>query len=123
MTDTIVPLADEYLEAAETIRANAAVRKALDASDEAAKEIIRKHLAEGDIGVDPATGEALVKVKPGARVFNETEARKNWPADVLARVTRVVTEEKIDKTLAQDILPPAVYDLGCKQNKPSVVTA
>lgn len=122
MIDDQVVLEDEYLLAAHTIRENAKKRRELDAEDEKAKEILQKVLAIGEEGVDP-DGHALVKVRPGNRIWNESEARKNLPADMLARITRTVTEEKVDKDLAKDILPPALYDLCTKQNKPSVVPA
>ena len=118
----VVVLEDEFLAAAEVIRRNAATRKRIDAEDEQAKEILAKILTEGETGVSP-DGEPLVKIRPGNRVWNEAEARKNLPADMLARITRVKTEEVIDKTLAKDILPPALYDLCTKPNKSSVVPA
>jgi hypoxanthine phosphoribosyltransferase len=119
--DTVL-LEDDYLDAAETIRRNAETRKRLDNEDEKAKEILAKILTDGETGVSP-DGEPLVKMRPGNKMWNESEARKNLPADMLARITRTVTEEKVDKELARDILPPALYDLCTKQNRSSVVPA
>ena len=120
MTDTTIVLTDEYLEAAAELREAQADKKAAEEREKHAKEILAKILAEGDTGVSP-DGEMLVQVKRGARVFNEAEALKNWPASVLATVTRTVTKDEIDRDLAKEILPPAIWEMGCRTNKPSVV--
>jgi len=119
MSDPVL-LEDEYLQAANRLRVNASIRKDLDAEDARAKEILAKVLAEGEKGISP-DGELLVQVKPGARVWNESAARANLPADLLTAITVTVTEERLDKQKAKDTLAPAIYELCCKANKASVV--
>lgn len=119
MSDPVM-LEDEYLDAALVLKANASLRKRLDLEDERAKEIIAKVLAEGEKGISP-DGELLVQVKPGARVWNESAARANLPADLLKAITVTVTEERLDKQKAKDTLAPAIYDLCTKANRASVV--
>jgi hypothetical protein len=120
MIDTYIPLADDFLAAAHELQEITREQKALAAREKTCKEIIAKHLVEGQTGVDPLTGEALVAITHGAKVWNEGEAMKNLPADILATLTVTVTETRVDKDRAQDILPPALYALCCKTNKPSV---
>ncbi len=120
MSDPVL-LEDEYLEAAHRLRSNAALRKQLDVEDTRAKEILAKVLAEGETGIDQLTGEPLVQVKPGARVWNEAAARTNLPADLVKAITVTVTEERLDKQKAKDTLAPAIYELCTKANKASVV--
>jgi hypothetical protein len=123
MTDPAVLLEDEYLTAARTLQANKATRARIDAEDDAAKEILRKLLAEGETGIDPGTGEILVKVRVGARVFDEATATRQLPDDLRASVTVTETVTRIDKQRAKDLLAPALYDLCCKASKPAVVPA
>jgi hypothetical protein len=120
MTEENVPLTDDFLDAAHELREITMERKRLDAREKTCKEIISKHLVEGQTGFDPESGEALVRVAHGAMVWNEEQARKNLPASMLASLTDVVTVEIVDKGKAQEILPPALYALCCKQSKPSV---
>lgn len=120
MAEVIVE--DEFLAAAETIRVNAEIRRRIDEEDERAKEILAKVLTDGDTAVS-ADGEPLVKMRRGALVFNEEQARKALPPETLALVTVTITESRVDKKLCQDILGDAVYAKCCRQNKSSVVPA
>lgn len=120
MTEENVPLTDDYLDAARELREIQAESKRLAAREKTCKEIIAKHLVEGQTGVDPETGEALVQVTHGAKVWSEPEAMKNLPADILQTLIVTKTESHVDKDRAQDILPPALYALCCKTNKASV---
>lgn len=122
MTDgNVVPLTDDYLDAAVELR-EVLKRKAELAEREAElKEIITKALAEGETGLDPETGEALVVVKRGARVWNEAAALQALPAHLVEALT--VTETKLDKDKAKAVLAPALYEKCCKANKPSVTLA
>lgn len=133
MTDTPldgVLLEDDFLDAARTLRENAATRARIDAEDAHAKEILAKVLTDGETGVD-ADGTPLVKMKPGNLVWNDEAAAANLPADVLPRVTVVepahmveVPEKRyIDKAKAKDVLAPALYRLCCKPNKSTIVIA
>jgi hypothetical protein len=117
--DTRVVLEDEYLDAAQTLRRNAGLRKQLDYEDARAREILAKVLATGETGTD-INGDLLVKVQPGARVFNEQAARDHLPPDLLASITITVTEERLDRQKAKDTLAPALYALACKQNADTI---
>ena len=119
---TLVPLADEYLDAARTLRVNAVKRARLDDEDAAAKEILAKLLTDGDTGVDE-TGQPLVRMRPGAHVWSETQARDVLPTDTIERLTVTRTETVLDKGLAKDTLAPAIYAACCKRNKSTVVPA
>ena len=140
-----VALVDEGLDAARRFRANAATRERLDREDEQDRELIAKYLAEGETGVDE-DGTPLVKVHPGAQVFNEATARAQLPADLIGLITvteettridetlaaQVLTAEqlsaitvttvtrRLDRTKAKDTLAPALYVLACKQNRPTI---
>lgn len=122
-----VLLEDDFLTAARTLREIERRRSqfALDtgAEERDAKEIIAKVLAEGETGVDPDTGEELVTIRPGAKVWNEAAAKANLPADLLASITSVTTREitTVDKDRAKQTFAPAIYDLCTKQNKASLV--
>ena len=118
--DRTVPLEDDFLTAARELRTITREQKALAEREKTCKEILAKHLMPGEVGVDSETGEPLVQVYSGAQVWNEAEAVKNLPADILATLTVTKTETHVDKERAQDILPPALYALCCKANKPSV---
>ena len=120
MTDNAVLLEDEYLAAANELREITAQEKNLTARKDRCKEILAKVLAEGETGVDE-DGQMLVKVKPGARVWNETAARENLPENLLAAITVTVTEERLDKDKAKAIFGDALYERCTKANKPSVV--
>jgi hypothetical protein len=133
MTDTPldgVLLEDDFLDAARTLRENAATRARIDAEDAHAKEILAKVLTDGETGVD-ADGTPLVKMKPGNLVWNDEAAAANLPADVLPRVTvtepahtiEVPERTYVDKAKAKDVLAPALYRLCCKPNKSTVVIA
>lgn len=118
-TDHTVILEDVVLDAANTLRANAELRRILDAQDAAAKAVIAERLFAGETGTN-ADGEPLVKIQPGARVWNEAEARKHLTPELLASITVTVTEERLDKTKAKDTLAPAIYAQCTKANADSV---
>lgn len=117
---TNVELTDEYLEAADELREVSAERKRLDARETRAKEILAKILAEGDLGTD-AEGRPLVEVRPGALRWDEDTARANLPADLVAALEVTETVTRLDKQKAKDTLAPALYELGCKRTRASVV--
>lgn len=126
MSDVNVLLEDEYLAAARTLRDIDTRRKQFNADIAAqeadAREILAKILAEGETGVDE-DGTPLVAIRPGAKVWNETAAKANLPADLLASITTVETRtvETIDKQRAKDTFAPAIYDLCTRQNRASLV--
>jgi hypothetical protein len=119
-TDHNVLLEDDYLQAAKDLAEIAATRKRLDAREKHAREIIEKHLSEGETGVD-SDGVALVTIRPGAKVWNEAAARANLPGELLASIEVTETVTRLDRQKAKDTFAPAIYDLATKQNKASVV--
>lgn len=119
MDDHPVLLEDEYLAAARTLAVNALTRARLDADDAAAKELLAKVLAEGETGVN-ADGLPMVRVQPGALVFDERTAREHLDAASIAAIEVTETTTRLDRQRAKDILAPALYALACKQNKPSI---
>lgn len=116
MTDNTVLLEDDVLVAAIELRDIARARRDLEAREKAAKEVLAKHLATGETGVDPA-GNPLVTVRAGARRFDPAAATANLPPEVLATISVTAPDGK----RAKEILAPALYDLCTKQNAPSVV--
>lgn len=117
--DTTVVLEEDYLEAARTLVDNAATRARLDAEDSKAKEILAKQLTDGETGIDPH-GNPMVKMTPGALVFDEKTARANLDQQSIALIEVTETVTRLDRTKAKDILAPALYRLACRQNKSSI---
>ena len=111
-----VQLSGEYLDAAVELRAIAIEKKDLATREAECKRIIEKHLAVGDRGVTP-DGWEIITVRAGARRFDAAMAAENLPKEVLAQITTL----QVDAQRAKSILAPALYDLCCTENKPSVI--
>lgn len=123
MTENPTPvlLEDEFLDAARELRAITIERRDLDTREAECKAILAVRLAAGETGVD-LSGTALVKVKAGARVWNEDTARKalvDHGLDTLIPQIEV-TETHLDKIKAKQLLPGDLYDACCRQNKDSI---
>jgi hypothetical protein len=115
MNDHVI-LDGEYLDAAVELRAIAAEKKDLATREAECKRIIEKHLAVGDRGVT-VDGEEVVTVRAGAKRFDAGLAAENLPAEVLAQITTL----QVDAQRAKTILAPALYELCCTENRPSVI--
>ena len=111
-----VILDGEYLDAAVKLRAIAREKKDLATREAECKRIIEKHLAVGERGVSP-DGEEVVTVRAGAKRFDAGLAAENLPAEVLAQITTL----QVDAQRAKTILAPALYELCCTENRPSVI--
>ena len=111
-----VQLDGDYLKAAIELRAIAIEKKDLATREAECKRIIEKHLAIGDRGVTP-DGEEIITVRAGARRFDVGLATENLPTAVLAQITTM----QVDAQRAKTILAPALYDLCCTENRPSVI--
>ena len=111
-----VQLSGEYLDAAVELHAIAQEKKDLATREAECKRIILKHLAVGDRGVTP-DGWEIITVRAGARRFDAMVAAENLPKEVLAQITTL----QVDAQRAKSILAPALYDLCCAENRPSVI--
>lgn len=111
-----VQLDGDYLKAAIELRQIAEIKKNLAPLEAECKRIIEKHLAVGDRGVTP-DGEEIITVRAGARRFDAGLAAENLPKEVLAQITTM----QVDAQRAKTILAPALYDLCCAENRPSVI--
>jgi hypothetical protein len=111
-----VILDGEYLNAALMLREIARRKRELSDREAECKRIIEKHLAVGDRGVT-VDGEEVVTVRAGAKRFDAGLASENLPASVLAQITTL----QVDAQRAKTILAPALYDLCCTENRPSVI--
>jgi hypothetical protein len=111
-----VILDGEYLNAALMLREIAKRKKELAEREAECKRIIEKHLAIGERGVT-VDGEEVVTVRAGARRFDAGLASENLPKEVLAQITTM----QVDAQRAKTILAPALYDLCCSENRPSVI--
>ena len=111
-----VQLNGEYLDAAIELRAIAIEKKDLATREAECKRVIEKHLNVGERGVTP-DGEEIITVRAGARRFDPALAAANLPTAVLAQITTL----QVDAQRAKTILAPALYNLSCTENKPSVI--
>ena len=111
-----VQLEGEYLNAAVELRQIAAIKKNLAPLEAECKRVIEAYLNIGERGVTP-DGEEIITVRAGARRFDAAMAAENLPKDVLAQITTL----QVDPQRAKTILAPALYDLCCTENKPSVI--
>jgi hypothetical protein len=111
-----VILDGEYLNAALMLREIARRKKELTEREAECKRIIEKHLAIGDRGVT-VDGEEVVTVRAGAKRFDAGMASENLPKEVLAQITTM----QVDAQRAKTILAPALFDLCCSENRPSVI--
>jgi hypothetical protein len=111
-----VILDGEYLDAAVELRAIAAEKKDLATREAECKRIIEKHLAVGERGVT-LDGEEIITVRAGAKRFDAGLAAENLPKEVLAQITTL----QVDAQRAKTILAPALFDLCCTENRPSVI--
>jgi hypothetical protein len=115
---TNIELTDDFLEAAVELRYVTAEIAKLETQAKHCKEILAKHLIVGDIGTD-ANGHALVKMQKGSARFKPELAKANLPADVLASIMVTAPDGK----RAKDILAPALYELTCSEDAPSIRVA
>ena len=111
-----VQLSGEYLDAAVELHAIAQEKKDLATREAECKRIIEAYLNVGDRGVTP-DGWEIITVRAGARRFDPAMAAENLPASVLAQITTL----QVDPQRAKTILAPALYDLCCAENRPSVI--
>ena len=111
-----VILESEYLDAAVELQAIAQEKKDLATREAECKRIIEKHLAIGERGVTP-DGEEIVTVRAGAKRFDAGMAAEYLPKEVLAQITTM----QVDAQRAKTILAPALYELCCTENRPSVI--
>jgi hypothetical protein len=111
-----VILDGEYLYAAIELQQINLRKKELATREAECKRIIEKHLAIGERGVTP-DGEEVVTVRAGAKRFDAGLAAENLPPAVLAQITTL----QVDAQRAKTILAPALYDLCCTENRPSVI--
>jgi hypothetical protein len=111
-----VQLNGEYLNAAVELHAIAQEKKDLATREAQCKRIIEKHLAVGERGVTP-DGEEIITVRAGAKRFDAGLAAENLPKEVLAQITTL----QVDAQRAKTILAPALYELCCTENRPSVI--
>jgi hypothetical protein len=111
-----VILNGEYLDAAVQLQAIAREKKDLATREAECKRIIEKHLAIGERGVT-SDGEEIITVRAGAKRFDAGLAAENLPPAVLAQITTL----QVDAQRAKTILAPALYDLCCTENRPSVI--
>ena len=111
-----VQLNGEYLDAAVELRQIAAIKKNLAPLEAECKRVIEAYLAIGERGVTP-DGEEIITVRAGARRFDPGLAAENLPKEVLAQITTL----QVDPQRAKAILAPALFDLCCTENRPSVI--
>jgi hypothetical protein len=111
-----VILNGEYLDAAFQLQAIAREKKDLATREAECKRIIEKYLNIGERGVTP-DGEEIITVRAGAKRFDAGLAAENLPKEVLAQITTL----QVDAQRAKTILAPALYDLCCTENRPSVI--
>ena len=111
-----VILDGEYLNAAIELRNIAEIKKNLATIEAECKRVIEKHLAIGERGVTP-DGDEIITVRAGAKRFDAGLAAENLPKEVLAQITTL----QVDAQRAKTILAPALYDLCCTENRPSVI--
>jgi hypothetical protein len=111
-----VQLNGEYLDAAVQLHAIAVEKKDLAIREAECKRIIEKHLAVGDRGVTP-DGWEIITVRAGAKRFDAGLAAENLPKEILAQITTL----QVDAQRAKTILAPALYELCCTENRPSVI--
>ena len=91
-------------------------KKELAEEEAECKLIIMEYLAVGDRGLN-LDGEEIITVRAGARRFDPAMAAENLPKEVLAQITTL----QVDPQRAKSILAPALFDLCCTENKPSVI--
>jgi len=111
-----VLLDGEYLDAANELRAIRLEKKDLATREAECKRIIEKHLAVGEKGISP-DGKEIVAFRAGAKRFDAALATENLPPSVLAQITTL----QVDAQRAKTILAPALYNLCCAENRPSVI--
>ena len=111
-----VQLNGASLDAAVELRYIAVEKKDLATREAECKRIIEAYLNIGERGVTP-DGEEIITVRAGARRFDPALAVENLPSEVLAKITTL----QVDPQRAKAILAPALYDLCCTENKPSVI--
>lgn len=66
-------------------------------------------------------GEPVWIVAPGNRRWNDDKAREVLPETLIEAIT--VIEPRIDRKLAKQVLPPALYLECTVQNKPHIAKA
>ena len=66
-------------------------------------------------------GEPAWSVRSGNRTWNERKAREVLPEQLLEAIT--VTEPRLDRTLAKEMLPPALYAECTTEGRPYVAKA
>lgn len=111
-----VQLNGEYLDAAIELHKIAEIKKNLAPLEAECKRVIEAYLNIGDRGVTP-DGWEIITVRAGARRFDPALAADNLPKEVLAQITTL----QVDPQRAKAILAPALYDLCCTENRPSVI--
>jgi hypothetical protein len=111
-----VILESEYLKAAIELRNIAEIKKNLSPIEAECKAMIEAYLNIGERGVTP-DGEEIITVRAGAKRFDAGLAAENLPPAVLAQITTL----QVDPQRAKTILAPALYDLCCTENRPSVI--
>jgi len=111
-----VILDGEYLSAAVQLRNLAFIKKQLNEQEAGCKRIIEAYLNIGERGVTP-DGEEIITVRAGAKRFDAGLAAENLPKEVLAQITTL----QVDAQRAKTILAPALYELCCTENRPSVI--
>jgi hypothetical protein len=111
-----VILDGEYLKAAIELRNIAEIKKNLFFIEAECKVRIEAYLNIGERGVTP-DGEEIVTVRAGAKRFDAGMAAENLPKEVLAQITTL----QVDAQRAKTILAPALYELCCTENRPSVI--
>ena len=111
-----IKLEGVYLYAANKLREIAAQKKDLATIESECKAIIEAYLNIGERGVTP-DGEEIITVRAGARRFDAAMAAENLPKEVLAQITTL----QVDPQRAKTILAPALFDLCCTENRPSVI--
>ena len=111
-----VILDGEYLDAAVELHAIAKEKKDLATREAECKRVIEAYLNIGDRGVTP-DGWEIVTVRAGAKRFDAGMAAEYLPKEVLAQITTL----QVDAQRAKTILAPALYDLCCTENRPSVI--
>ena len=111
-----VQLNGEYLDAAVQLHYIALEKKDLAIREAECKRIIEAYLNIGDRGVTP-DGKEIITVRAGAKRFDAGLAAENLPKEVLAQITTL----QVDAQRAKTILAPALYELCCTENRPSVI--
>ncbi len=113
---TKVIFTGELEKAALRLREINLIKKLLADEEAECKLIIMNWLDVGDRGVN-LDGEEIITVRAGARRFDLALAAENLPSEVLAKITFL----QVDPQRAKAILAPALYDLCCTENRPSVI--